>query len=81
MGGGELHATIVRLLAAELGVPEQEVERAQSLRKDLGMDSIAAASLLFALEEELSVEFGEIPEIDSLGELEAKVREWLETSG
>jgi acyl carrier protein len=77
----DLHAAIVRMIAIELSVDQEKVLAARSLRGDLGMDSIAAANLLFALEEELGVEFDEIPEIDTVGQLESAVREWFATRG
>jgi acyl carrier protein len=67
--------TVVRLIAIELGVSPAEVEGARSLRSDLGMDSIAAASLLFALEEEWRVELGELGEIDTIDQIEAALHE------
>jgi acyl carrier protein len=72
-----IREVLVRLLAIELGVPPGEIIAAASLREDVGMDSIAAANLLFSLEEELGVEFDEIPRIETLDELEVAVREFL----
>jgi acyl carrier protein len=76
-----IHDVVVRLLAVELAVSQERVLTARSLREDLGMDSIAAANLLFSLEEELGVEFDEIPRIDTLAELESAVRESLAVGG
>jgi acyl carrier protein len=77
---GDVRAVLVRLLAVELSVTPEAILAAGSLREDVGMDSIAAASLLFSLEEELGVEFDEIPRIDTLRELESAVREFLESA-
>jgi acyl carrier protein len=74
-----IREVLIRLLAIELGVPPDEIVAAGSLREDVGMDSIAAANLLFSIEEELGVEFDEIPRIDTLEELEGAVREFLDS--
>jgi acyl carrier protein len=73
----DVRTTLVKLIAIELSVAEERVASARSLREDLGMDSIAAANLLFLLEEELGVELGEVPQVDTLAELESAVREWI----
>jgi acyl carrier protein len=73
----QIRDVLIRLLAIELSVDPERVRTARSLREDLGMDSIAAANLLFSLEEELGVEFDEIPRIDTLAELEGAVRTHL----
>ena len=75
----QVREVLIRLLAIELGVPPEEIVAAGSLREDVGMDSIAAANLLFSIEEELGVEFDEIPRIDTLEELEGAIREFLES--
>jgi acyl carrier protein len=48
--------TVLEVLATELKVPMSRVRSAQSLRNDLGMDSISAANALFTLEEIYGVE-------------------------
>lgn len=77
----EVRATLIRMLAVELSISEESVAVARSLRADLGMDSIAAANLLFALEEELGIELDEIPPIETLDDLEAAVQAWIEVKG
>ena len=47
---------VVRALATELKVDGVRVRCAGSLRSDLGMDSIAAVNVAFALEDELGIE-------------------------
>jgi acyl carrier protein len=68
----DVHETIVRLIAIELKVSEQDVRKARSLKNDLSMDSIAAANLLFALEEEYGIEMNldDVSTLDTLPELE-----------
>lgn len=75
MAEGEAAETVVRLIAIELNVPEDEVRAAGSLRRDLKMDSIAAANLLFALEEECGVELelDEVQRFDTVSDIAAVV--------
>lgn len=74
---------IVRVLSVELDVPVAAVRDAASLRRDLGMDSIAAANVFFSLEDEFGVEIwledGE--RIDCLAEIEAVVERFLPPAG
>lgn len=62
---------VVRVLSVELEVSADEVRAARSLRNDLGMDSIAAANVLFHLEEEFGVELDleAADRLDSLPEI------------
>jgi len=66
---------IVEVLAIELHKTNEEVRAARSLRGDLGMDSIAAANVLFSLEEELGLELDleDVEGLDSLSEIVAVV--------
>lgn len=66
----EIMDTVARLVAIELRIPEEKVRRCRSLRKDLGMDSIAAANVLFALEQEYGVEI-RLDEVEGLDNIEA----------
>lgn len=75
MAGDEIRGVLVRLIAVELSVSEEKVQSARSLREDLGMDSIAAANLFFALEEELGIELPEVPHVETLDDLESAIRE------
>lgn len=56
------------IIAAELQVPVERVQRGLSFRKDLGMDSVAALNILFAAEEsfEIRVAAGELETVDEL---------------
>ena len=76
---GDIADTVIRLIAIELQISEAEVRQAQSLRTDLGMDSIAAANLMFALEEEYGVEISldQVERLDTLPEIEAVVNRSL----
>ncbi|HZR82615.1 MAG TPA: acyl carrier protein [Candidatus Binatia bacterium] len=57
--------TVIRLIAIELDIPPAEVRKASSLRRDLKVDSVAAANLLFALEEEYAVDL-DLERVDKL---------------
>lgn len=77
-------STVARLIAIELNVLEQQVWQAQSLRVDLGMDSIAAANLLFAIEEEfgISLELDRVEKIETLSQIaELVIRAQAEDKG
>ncbi len=52
------------LIAIELQLPVDEVRMGVSLRKDLGMDSVAALNILFAAEEEFEIH---VPETELEG--------------
>jgi acyl carrier protein len=79
VGSDDLRGFLVRLIAIELAIAEEKVLAARSLREDLGMDSIHAANILFALEDELGIEFLEIPRVDTLAGIESAIREWAAT--
>jgi acyl carrier protein len=74
---------ITRLIAIEMNVPEEVVRKAGSLRKELGMDSVAAASLLFAIEEEFSIllDLTNVEDVDSPTELASLVASARRQSG
>ena len=63
---------VVRALAMELKVNEVDVRCASSLKSDLGMDSIAAVNVAFALEDELGIEI-DIADGESLDSVSAIV--------
>jgi acyl carrier protein len=67
----DIDDTIVRLIAIEMKTSEDRVRHAGSLRKDLGMDSISAANILFAIEEEYGIELqlDRVAAVDSLVDL------------
>lgn len=56
MSPHEATDAVVRVLAIELRTDEHAVRAARSLRDELGMDSIAVANVLFALEDEYACE-------------------------
>lgn len=62
---------VVRALALELKRAEEVVLAAGSLRTELGMDSIGAINVAFALEEQLGIEIDVIrgEKFDSVGEI------------
>ena len=75
--------TVVRALAIELNVPEERIRAARSLRTELGMDSIAAANVLFAIEEELGVELAleDVEQLDDVAEIARVVQRVWPTPG
>ena len=79
----DIAAVVVRLISVELKVAEDRVRSAASFRRDLGMDSIAAANILFSLEEEYGVELelDKVEDLDTLDELVAVVASSSAASG
>jgi acyl carrier protein len=51
----EVEARLFQLIATELQIPIANVVRGVSLRKKLGMDSVAAVNIIFAVEEEFGI--------------------------
>jgi len=78
-----LFSGIVRIVSIELGVGEDVVRRAGSLRVELSMDSVAAANILFRLEEEFGVELDVdvVEVIESMSDIEAIVVGAIEKGG
>ncbi len=68
-----VEASVVKQIAVEMGVEEAQVRRAGSLRGDVGMDSVAAANILFALEElfEVELDLDEVISVDSVADVVA----------
>jgi acyl carrier protein len=58
------------IVAVELQRPVADVQRGVSLRKDLGMDSIAALNIVFAVEEALGIHVPET-ELEGIDDLDA----------
>lgn len=56
LGGRDLRAVVIAALSIELKKATEVVRSAKSLKSDLGMDSIGAVNVAFALEEELGIE-------------------------
>ncbi|MBY0273873.1 acyl carrier protein [Candidatus Binatia bacterium] len=73
--GADIEAVVVRALSVELKVSEDAIRTMASLKDGCRMDSISAANVAFALEEELGIEI-EIEKgdaFDSLGDIVALV--------
>ena len=51
----DVETRLLELIATELQVPVANVLRGISLRKKLGMDSVAAVNIIFAVEEEFGI--------------------------
>lgn len=75
LGRSEIVRRVIRQIAIELKVEEAEVLRARSLRDDLKMDSVGAANVLFALEEELGVEIDldDVVSLDTVADIQVVV--------
>ncbi len=63
-----------RIIADELQRPYSDVRSGASLRKDLGMDSVAAINIVFAIEDSFGVhvpetELEEVDDMDPIIEL------------
>lgn len=73
MSRGQISLTdlVVRALALELKRAEEVVLAARSLKRELGMDSIGAINVAFALEEQLGIEIdvGRGEAFDSVSEI------------
>ena len=71
MSPHEATEAVIRALAIELRVDDQAVRVAGSLRADLGMDSITAANVIFALEDEFACELDldGVKRLDSVADL------------
>lgn len=51
----EIHAKVKKLIAEELGIDESEVQPQAHLKNDLGADSLDAAEISVAIEEEFNI--------------------------
>ncbi|MFM7736370.1 MAG: acyl carrier protein [Alphaproteobacteria bacterium] len=71
----DVEAKVARLVAVEMKTTEARVRHVRSFRRELGMDSISAANLLFAVEEHYGIELDpdSVGGIDSLAEVTAAV--------
>ena len=66
----EYRSRVVDIIAIELQVPNERVRAGLSLRKDLGMDSVAALNILFAAEEAFGIQVPET-ELERVDDLDA----------
>ena len=62
-----------QIIADELQRSPSEVHRGASLRKDLGMDSVAAINIVFAIEEALGVHVPET-ELENVDDMDQILR-------
>lgn len=67
----ELQERIRRIIAEELQRPSNEVCSGASLRRDLGMDSVAAINIVFAIEETFGVHVPEteLEDVDDMDQI------------
>jgi acyl carrier protein len=75
-------ARLVDLIAIELQLPPDKVRRGASLRKDLGMDSVAALNILFAAEEAFGIRVpeGELEQVDDVDAIVALIDRYESTT-
>jgi acyl carrier protein len=66
----DVEARLLEIIATELQVPLANVVRGISLRKKLGMDSVAAVNIVFAVEEEFGIRVPET-ELEHVDSVEA----------
>jgi acyl carrier protein len=68
-------AKLLEIIAVELQLPTASVSSGLSLRKDLGMDSVAALNILFAAEEAFGVRIpeGELEHVDDVDAIVALI--------
>ena len=66
-----LQERIRQIIADELQRPSSEVCSGASLRRDLGMDSVAAINIVFAIEETFGVHVpeAELEEVDDMDQI------------
>ena len=65
----ETKTRVAELIACELQIPAQTVRSGLSLRKDLGMDSVAALNIVFAAEEAFGIRIPET-ELENVDDLD-----------
>ena len=56
MGAGEMKYLIVKIIAKQLGIEEEDVTAEAKVVDDLGADSLDVVELVMALEEEFDLE-------------------------
>jgi acyl carrier protein len=72
-----LEERIRSILSIELQIDRARIRPDVSLRRDLGMDSIAALNILYAMEEEFglgTLDVGEIGAVRTVADVETLVR-------
>lgn len=71
----QVETRLFEIVATELQVPVEKVVRGVSLRKELGMDSVAAVNIVFAIEEEYGIRVpeAELEHVDSVDAILALV--------
>jgi acyl carrier protein len=79
-----LEERIRSILAIELQIDQARITPEVSLRRDLGMDSIAALNILYAMEEEFGLETldpSEIGAVRTVADVETLVRSHAAPAG
>lgn len=79
MDRSDIENRIRIIICDELGIEPGEVTANANLELDLGADSLDAAEILFAIEEEFDIEIGdeEAPEIKTVGDAVKTVERYL----
>ena len=77
----EVEKAVVRALCVELEVSEPDVMAASSLRRDVGMDSMSVANVVFALEEDFACELDleGAKRLDTVGDIALLLQSALES--
>ena len=67
----QMHERVRQIIAEELQCPSSDVRSGTSLRKDLGMDSVAAINIVFAIEETFGVRVpeAELEHVDDMDQI------------
>jgi len=74
----QVQERVRQIIADELQRPYNDVRSGASLRKDLGMDSVAAINIVFAIEDTFGVHVpeAELEEVDDMDQIIALVRQY-----
>ena len=77
----EVEKAVVRALCVELEVSEPDVMAASSLRRDVGMDSMSVANVVFAREEDFACELDleGAKRLDTVGDIALLLQSALES--
>lgn len=78
----DIEARLNVIVATELQVPLDRIAPGVSLRKELGMDSVAAVNIIFAVEDEFGVHVPEkeLENIDTIDAILVLLRNLLESA-
>jgi len=74
----QVQERVRQIIADELQRPYDDVRSGASLRKDLGMDSVAAINIVFAIEDTFGVHVpeAELEDVDDMDQIIELVRQY-----